>query len=543
MFSKALYKQSWKANWIQWLAVTLVSSFVLVIIMMMSGGDGIGSLTSSFKETFAKQALQSQFENTAINYHYVSNESLETFDQAFLDQYLVEIQSNPYQAPTEENIMNAYQYAISHFQEEADRQIKGMDETYTEETAAYQELLGAAMFTFNPSGVMNDLYEQYEVGSTPLDYDIMTIILSVDSSEMMAIWATGELPENYGDVITSLERIAYRTNRARASSSIFMAGNMSSPEAKEAILETLAENNITKKTYDSFGFDYLGLKTIGSNAIVTFQARLDFEISKLNSDDYPTIDAYFAAVKAIKEELQASITESLLTKLPAALSESMVGMQEYDVYIMTVGNMYFKIVGLLISVVFVIVVGVNLIAGQVDSGSMAYILSTGTTRNSVTITQMIFFVSSTLFLYLTTSIVSVVCFFIAPPASTSVTLGTLLLFNLGAFLVTMALGGIIYLASCIFNRSKRAMAIGGGFAVLTLVATILGLFASETTPTMMRMSALDPFNYVSLVSLYDISAIVDGNFAFIWKFAILGIVAVICFALGIVVFKKKDLPL
>ena len=87
------------------------------------------------------------------------------------------------------------------------------------------------------------------------------------------------------------------------------------------------------------------------------------------------------------------------------------------------------------------------------------------------------------------------------------------------------------------------MAIGGGFAVLTLVATILGLFASETTPTMMRMSALDPFNYVSLVSLYDISAIVDGNFAFIWKFAILGIVAVICFALGIVVFKKKDLPL
>ena len=84
---------------------------------------------------------------------------------------------------------------------------------------------------------------------------------------------------------------------------------------------------------------------------------------------------------------------------------------------MTVGNMYFKIVGLLISVVFVIVVGVNLIAGQVDSGSMAYILSTGTTRNSVTVTQMIFFVSSTILVSNNLNRFGGVLF-IAPPAST-----------------------------------------------------------------------------------------------------------------------------
>lgn len=39
MFSRALYKQSWKANWIQWLSVLVVSVFVLVIIMLMSGGE------------------------------------------------------------------------------------------------------------------------------------------------------------------------------------------------------------------------------------------------------------------------------------------------------------------------------------------------------------------------------------------------------------------------------------------------------------------------------------------------------------------------
>lgn len=125
----------------------------------------------------------------------------------------------------------------------------------------------------------------------------------------------------------------------------------------------------------------------------------------------------------------------------------------------------------------------------------------------------------------------------------NVTIETLLLFNLGAFLVTIALGGIIFLSSCIFNRSRRAMALGGGFAVLTMVFTILGMFASDSTPSMMRMDALSPFNYVSLVTLYDISSILDGTLAYIWKFAILGGIAVVCFIVGISVFKKKDLPL
>jgi len=229
--------------------------------------------------------------------------------------------------------------------------------------------------------------------------------------------------------------------------------------------------------------------------------------------------------------------------MPEALSNSMADMQEYDVYTMTVGNMYFKIVGLLIAVVYIIMIGVNLISGQVDSGSMAYILSTGTKRNTVTITQMIFFVSSTLLIFVVTSIVSIICYYISPPTSTSVTIWILLLFNLGAFLVTIALGGIIYLSSCIFNRSKRAMALGGGFAVLTMVFTILGMFASDSTPAMMRMEALSAFNNVSLVTLYDLSSIIDGTSAYIWKFSILGGIAIICFTVGIIVFKKKDLPL
>lgn len=543
MFSKALYKQSWKANWVQWLAVTVVSCFILVIIMTMSSGDGIGSLTGSMAQSFAKDTLQSSFKDTAINYNYVGNESLVEFDKGFLDGYVVEIVDNPYQAPTQDNIANAYTFAMGKYQSEVDKKINEIDSSYNSESDAYKELLGSAMFTLNPNGVMSDIYEQYEPGSTPQDYDIMTLIVSIDSDDMMDIWTTGNAPSDLYDVTSTLVRSNYRSDRSRSASAIFMAGNMSSEEAVDAIVDELKDAGIDKETYDTFGFDYTGLKKIGTDAILEFQARLDYEISLLNRADYPSNEAYDLEISRIKTDLQKSITATVMDKLPDALRDSLADMETQDMYTMIVGNMYFKIVGLLISVVFVIIIGINLIVGQVDSGSMAYVLSTGTKRNTVTLTQILFFVSSTLFLFLATSIVSSICFLVIPPALTSVTLGKLLLFNLGAFLVTMAIGGVIFLSSCVFNRTKRAMALGGGFAVLTIVFTILGMFASDATPSMMRMDALNGFNYVSIVTLFDVFSIVNGTTDFIWKFVVLGLVSIVCFAIGVIVFKKKDLPL
>ena len=66
MFSKALYKQSWKANWVIWLATTVVSVFVLVIIMSLNGGEGMGKLTSTFTETIVEENLKSNFENSGF---------------------------------------------------------------------------------------------------------------------------------------------------------------------------------------------------------------------------------------------------------------------------------------------------------------------------------------------------------------------------------------------------------------------------------------------------------------------------------------------
>ena len=87
------------------------------------------------------------------------------------------------------------------------------------------------------------------------------------------------------------------------------------------------------------------------------------------------------------------------------------------------------------------------------------------------------------------------------------------------------------------------MALGGGLNMFFLVATMLGLFGSPVLPSIIRMEALNAFNYVSIISLFDVVSILDGTTTFIWKWAILLAVGIICYIVGSLKFEKKDLPL
>lgn len=125
----------------------------------------------------------------------------------------------------------------------------------------------------------------------------------------------------------------------------------------------------------------------------------------------------------------------------------------------------------------------------------------------------------------------------------ALTYGNLILLNVGAFLVLFALSGLCFLTSCIFDRSKRSMAIGGGLSIFALVAAMLGLFGSPVIPSVVRLNALNYFNYTTIISLFDVISIMDGTSVFIWKFAILAIAGIIGYIIGALRFTKKDLPL
>ena len=76
-----------------------------------------------------------------------------------------------------------------------------------------------------------------------------------------------------------------------------------------------------------------------------------------------------------------------------------------------------------------------------------------------------------------------------------------------------------------------------------LVATMLGLFGSKVLPSVIRLKSLNFFNYVTIISLFDVISIISNTTTFIWKFAILIAIGVIGYTIGSVKFEKKDLPL
>jgi ABC-2 type transport system permease protein len=194
---------------------------------------------------------------------------------------------------------------------------------------------------------------------------------------------------------------------------------------------------------------------------------------------------------------------------------------------------YYNMLPGLISAIYVIITGNKLLAAQVDRGTMAYVLSTPTKRSCVTLTQAIFFLGS-LFVMFTLSASSHIIAHYAGAGSISASeVGSILLINLGLFALNAAFSGICFLASSVFNLSKHAIAAGGGIVGAEVLMSIMGMFGAS-------------FHWMrnfTLVTLFDIQAVMAGSSAFIWKFGILAVVGAAAYMIGGTVFAKRDLPL
>lgn len=602
MFSKALFKQSCKANGAMWGIITFAVCFMLACVMLISGNGSIGEVKNSIQDTIITKEVDAQLQKRALTYYSNANDGLCEFDTYFAENasdtlaYLTWCSKIPSRTLLGDGEL--YAYALKEWQEQkpqmstqagksfadtGDRWIAGAPSSdsfssiaeylaalsewsssspVTQEnaiTAAYagaceqlsesisekaanagftsgsseeQEMLGAVMYTLNPNGKFNDFYTSNEE-NVPSDYDYMSLISHIVSSDC----------EQY---IQSDERAKYRSSRALDGAAIFLAGNMSSEESVNTMINALSSYGVTKEKYNSFGYTYSSIKHMASTAIVTYQGREEYELGLLYdayiSGEYTSEREYTDAISKKKAELTDDISKSFLSTLPDEVSDALEEVGQADLYTLIVGSIFYKLAGLLLPIIYMIMASNNLIAGQVDSGSMAYVLSTSTRRITVVFTQAVYLIGSLLAMFSLTTVTGCVCLSIVSE-EVDLTYGNLILLNIGAFLVLLALSGLCFFTSCVFDRSKRSMAIGGGLSIFALVAAMLGLFGSPVIPSVVRLDALNYFNYTTIISLFDVVSIMDGTGEFIWKFVILGVAGIIGYIAGSVRFIKKDLPL
>ena len=571
-FSKALFKQSIKANWIKWVAVTLATCVMLAIVIIVLGSININGIRDSLKGVFEQANQESYLKENAIDSYsaYLTTTELEN------TLYTKEL--NEEEQGTLKTIWgvltSGYDTKISEYQNSHEGQKPTGEELTKIRTESVNEVVAlmSSMSSFYP-----------EIGEMLEQVDEKTLVMAIDSFLVAYEEGNGvSIDKENGATLLNDIRPILESTYLKIVYNVAYDTYMQQENATEALAVDSATQaqNLTKDAMDTYKSDALqdgvlnpdyvynadNYKNRASekvNAMIYDQAyKMTYATSTADSDEEKDAEAKQYAVTAkiisntaistyelclaegqTKEDALKLATQSVTDQIDEEVAVALEELGNMDIYGLIIGSIFYRIAGLLLPMVFVIMVANGLLAGQVDSGSMAYVLSTPTRRRTVTVTQMLYLMMALFTMFALVTAVSVVSIWIVGGNSFAINFAEILLFNLGAFLTMFAFAGFCFMCSAIFNRTKHSLSIGGGISMFMLVCTILGLFGSNVVPSAMRIDQMNFFNYLSIITLFDTTTILSGGISFIWNFLILFGIGLITFIIGVFCFDKKDLPL
>ena len=209
---------------------------------------------------------------------------------------------------------------------------------------------------------------------------------------------------------------------------------------------------------------------------------------------------------------------------------------------------FYGMMTLIVPSIYVLVTSNSLISNQVDRGSMAYILSNPVKRSAVVFTQASYFVLSLAGMFLVNTFAALgansqseynlsMAQQAAHGATGYLTTEMIIQLNFSCFAVTLALAGITFMFSSIFNLSKYAMAFSGTVIGVSILAKIMSLFGT------MGIKEMSNFKYLTFGSLFDVSSILQGKNDWVVLTIVALLISFVGFVIGSVWFAKKDLPL
>ena len=275
---------------------------------------------------------------------------------------------------------------------------------------------------------------------------------------------------------------------------------------------------------------------------------------------FTNIDMNGVQAYVTNEELSWLKVLGLLEKMGFSLARIQT-MSQIDLN-SVMNDLIYKITGVLLPMIYVMITCNKLVASQVSDGSMAYILSTPTNRKTVVRTQYVFMILSLVAMYVVITIgaysTGAIAFAISKPSD--INFGTFtvrtLLYCAGSFAAMFGLTGVCFGASCWFNKAQNSTAVGGGACILAFLCCILGLFGNKVFVSVgIGVEAMNVFNFLTIYTLIDTESMSNFakaatgaygglmTFAWLWKMAILFVIGAVFAYLGGRKFVKKDLPL
>ncbi|WP_016886404.1 ABC transporter permease subunit [Bacillus licheniformis] len=194
---------------------------------------------------------------------------------------------------------------------------------------------------------------------------------------------------------------------------------------------------------------------------------------------------------------------------------------------------YYGLIFIVTLSIFSVMLSTKLLAKRVDQGSMAYILSAPTTRGKVAFTQAAVLTTGLLIIMAVTTAAGLAGYHLMLGGDYDFNVSRFLVLNLLGFLLFFAVGGISFLFSAISNDEKRALGLSGGITFLFFSFDLLGKLSEKT----------EWLRSLSVFSLFRPGDIVNGSTDIAQVSLVLAAVGFAAFALSILIFKKRDLPL
>lgn len=195
------------------------------------------------------------------------------------------------------------------------------------------------------------------------------------------------------------------------------------------------------------------------------------------------------------------------------------------------GHYLYGFIAIVFPLIYLIITSNKLVAKHVDSGSMAYLLTTPATRISVAVTQAVSLVFGLVVIFVVdVGILIALCLSMYPGL---LDVGRFLVLNFTTLMALIVAGGVGFFFSCLFNDARYSLALGGGIPIAFFVFKMVSEIGEE----------LASLKYLSLFSVVHIDKILEDPTYGVGVGLILFGVAVALYASATVVFNRKSLAI
>jgi len=231
------------------------------------------------------------------------------------------------------------------------------------------------------------------------------------------------------------------------------------------------------------------------------------------------------------DPVNAETTQAMLSMMPQSMVKAF-GFEglgtELTGYL---ANYLYGFIYLVFPMIYTIMVANKLISKHVDTGSMAYLLTTPHSRTKIATTQAIFLAVSTFAILFINVVVAIVMSQVM--FSGLLEIGPFLFLNLITYLALLAVSGISFFFSCLFNDTKNSVAFGATIPIIFVVVKMVSGISEN----------LSFLKYFTLYSLVDVNRILEGGTYSLVVCLVLAVLSIVLYTVSIKLFDKRSLSI